>query len=280
MDGIWWSTQPINGQCAGATSPCDKTWAEIVANNPDAVILAVGINQGSGNPNLVTAVDAFTFDNDTYNFESSADNDGDGSGDACDLDDDNDGIPDTDDNCPLVANGSQTDTDGDGLGDACDPDDDNDGVVDEQDCAPLDYRNDKVLVCHKGQTICISQNALQAHLNHGDVAGPCPSSRSVNPSQLQEKVLPAKFTISNYPNPFTGQTQVQYTVPVSSRVSIKVYDMVGREIAVLVNGEISAGTHQVKFNGSGLSGGLYFYRLQANADGVSVNEVQKMIISK
>ena len=67
--GNWWSTQPINGQCAGATAPCDKTWDEIVANNPDATILAVGVNQGSGNPGLQTSVDAFTFDETTYDFE-------------------------------------------------------------------------------------------------------------------------------------------------------------------------------------------------------------------
>ncbi len=69
--GIWWSTQPINGQCAGATSTCDKTWTEIVANNPDATVIAAGVNQGSGNPGLTTYVDAFTFDETTYDFEES-----------------------------------------------------------------------------------------------------------------------------------------------------------------------------------------------------------------
>jgi Thrombospondin type 3 repeat len=53
------------------------------------------------------------------------------------LDQDNDGVLDTADNCPTVANASQTDTDGDGLGDACDPDDDNDGVADVSDNCPL-----------------------------------------------------------------------------------------------------------------------------------------------
>lgn len=73
-NGVWWSTRPINGQCAGATDACDKTWNEILANNPEATINAsnggVGINQGSGNPALTTAVDAFTFDDVTYDFEA------------------------------------------------------------------------------------------------------------------------------------------------------------------------------------------------------------------
>lgn len=65
------------------------------------------------------------------------DNDGDGSGDACDDDDDNDGILDTDDNCPFLANTNQQNTDGDSMGDACDPDDDNDGILDGNDNCPF-----------------------------------------------------------------------------------------------------------------------------------------------
>jgi hypothetical protein len=71
--GIWWSTQPINGQCAGATATCDKTWDEILANNPDALIGAIGVNQGSGNGGLTSAVDALTVGSEgntvTYDFE-------------------------------------------------------------------------------------------------------------------------------------------------------------------------------------------------------------------
>ncbi len=124
-NGVWWSTQPINGQCAGATATCDKTWDEIVANNPDATILAFGLNQGSGNPTLVVANDALTIGFGTnvitYDFEPDADAD-------C--------VADGNDNCPFNANTAQTDTDGDGEGDACDLDDDNDGVNDNSDACP------------------------------------------------------------------------------------------------------------------------------------------------
>jgi hypothetical protein len=68
--GTWWSTRNINSQCKGATASCDKTWAEIQANNPEAVILGgFGINQGSGNPDLVSAVDALTLNSRIYDFE-------------------------------------------------------------------------------------------------------------------------------------------------------------------------------------------------------------------
>lgn len=69
-------------------------------------------------------------------YPSRPDSDGDGLEDACDPDDDNDGIHDGVDNCPLTPNADQADFDGDGLGDACDPDDDNDGVPDAADQCP------------------------------------------------------------------------------------------------------------------------------------------------
>jgi hypothetical protein len=119
--GRWWSTQPINDQCAGASGPCFRTWDQIVASNPDAVITGgVGINQGSGNPGLISNVDGFTFGETTYDFERIRDTDG-------------DGVEDGADNCVDVANSDQADQDGDDIGDACDGDVDGDGVPNEND---------------------------------------------------------------------------------------------------------------------------------------------------
>lgn len=68
----------------------------------------------------------------------------------------------------------------------------------------------------------------------------------------------------NYPNPFNPNTVIRYQLPVSSTVSLKVFDLLGREVAVLVDGKVTAGTHEVTFNASGLSSGVYFYQLQTN----------------
>jgi thrombospondin type 3 repeat protein len=73
-----------------------------------------------------------------------ADLDGDGQGDVCDPDDDGDDVPDAADNCPLIANSSQTDFDRDGLGDVCDSDDDNDGAPDATDNCPMSANADQV----------------------------------------------------------------------------------------------------------------------------------------
>ncbi len=68
----------------------------------------------------------------------------------------------------------------------------------------------------------------------------------------------------NYPNPFNPSTTINYTIPKSGLVSLKVFDISGREVATLVNEVKTAGTYNFKFNASSLSSGVYFYRLQAN----------------
>ena len=80
-----------------------------------------------------------------------------------------------------------------------------------------------------------------------------------------ENELPADFGLSqNYPNPFNPSTQIEYQLPVDARVSLIVYDMLGRQAAVLVNGQImQAGYHSVTFNAANLASGMYIYRLQA-----------------
>jgi len=69
--------------------------------------------------------------------------------------------------------------------------------------------------------------------------------------------------LQNYPNPFNPSTTIKYELPSSSEVRLSVYDMLGREISVLVNEKKGVGVHEVKFDAAGLSSGVYFYRLQA-----------------
>ena len=78
--------------------------------------------------------------------------------------------------------------------------------------------------------------------------------------------LPSKFSLSqNYPNPFNPSTIISYQLAKNSRVSLKVFDLLGREVTTLASGEKPAGTYTATFNAVNLPSGVYFYRLVANA---------------
>jgi Secretion system C-terminal sorting domain len=67
----------------------------------------------------------------------------------------------------------------------------------------------------------------------------------------------------NYPNPFNPSTKIKFTLPQSENVKLVVFDILGKEVKTLVNGETEAGIHEVNFNASSLSSGVYFYRIVA-----------------
>jgi hypothetical protein len=76
--------------------------------------------------------------------------------------------------------------------------------------------------------------------------------------------MPSKFLLSqNYPNPFNPVTKIKYTVPQLSIVTIKVFDILGNEIEVLINEEKPAGIYEIKWNAANLSSGVYLYQLRA-----------------
>jgi len=76
--------------------------------------------------------------------------------------------------------------------------------------------------------------------------------------------LPVAFLIrQNYPNPFNPSTTIKYELPKSSVVKLSVFDMLGREVSVLVNERRDVGVHEVQLDGAQLASGVYFYRLQA-----------------
>ncbi|MFH2004381.1 MAG: T9SS type A sorting domain-containing protein, partial [Bacteroidota bacterium] len=84
----------------------------------------------------------------------------------------------------------------------------------------------------------------------------------VNDDQTE---MPKRFLLEqNYPNPFNPVTTIEYHIPVSSHVLLKVFDLLGREVATLVNEAKAVGVHTVHFDASGLAGGVYFYRISVS----------------
>ncbi|MCX6144480.1 MAG: T9SS type A sorting domain-containing protein [Ignavibacteriales bacterium] len=93
----------------------------------------------------------------------------------------------------------------------------------------------------------------------------------------QGQSLPTEPILAqNYPNPFNPATAISYQLPSVSFVTLKVYDVLGKEVASLVEGVQSAGNHMVRFDGSSVRSGVYFCRLQAG----SFNETKKLILVK
>jgi hypothetical protein len=81
----------------------------------------------------------------------------------------------------------------------------------------------------------------------------------------QYSELPDNFILSqNYPNPFNPVTNIRFQLPESGNTTLKVYDILGKEIAVLVNEYKTAGVHRVYFDASRFASGIYFYTLQSN----------------
>ncbi|KAA3657868.1 MAG: T9SS C-terminal target domain-containing protein, partial [Calditrichaeota bacterium] len=84
---------------------------------------------------------------------------------------------------------------------------------------------------------------------------------------VEEDVLsgiPTEFSLSNnYPNPFNPSTQIEFALPKNEHVRLVVFNVLGREVATLINGPMDAGFHKVTFDASHLSSGVYLYRFEA-----------------
>jgi hypothetical protein len=93
----------------------------------------------------------------------------------------------------------------------------------------------------------------------------------------QQVAVPMAFTLEqNYPNPFNPSTTIKYELPTASHVSLIVYDILGRAVSMLVNERRNAGVHEVMFDGSRLSSGVYFYRIEAG----SFVQTRKLLLVK
>jgi hypothetical protein len=105
------------------------------------------------------------------------------------------------------------------------------------------------------------------------------TQQNINSTDKVNGLVPAEFNLSqNYPNPFNPVTKIDYSIPLNSLVTLKVYDMSGKEVATLVNNSLSPGFYSINFNSAdyGLASGIYFYKLVA---GNFVN-VKKLVLIK
>jgi hypothetical protein len=89
--------------------------------------------------------------------------------------------------------------------------------------------------------------------------------------------IPQHFTLDqNYPNPFNPSTNISFSVDTKSHMSLQVFDILGREVATVFSGALSAGSYTKQWNAEGFPSGVYFYRLQAG----SLSETKKLLLLK
>ena len=97
-------------------------------------------------------------------------------------------------------------------------------------------------------------------------------------TSIEDNISTPNTTIlfNNYPNPFNPNTKIKYTIPQVSFVSIRIFNVLGTEVDILVNEEKEMGTYELSWNASDLPSGVYFYNLQAD----TFNETKSMLLMK
>lgn len=140
-----------------------------------------------------------------------------------------------------------------------------------KDIGPIFYKYTISALKGYEEVTCVLRGCVINGVVYGDTSLILTGINSVSNS------IPDKYALhQNYPNPFNPSTIIRFQIKDSRFVTLKVYDILGKEIATLVNEKQSPGTYEVKFDGSGLSSGMYFYKLEAG----DFKEVKKMLMLK
>lgn len=140
---------------------------------------------------------------------------------------------------------------------------------------------DKVWLCHNGKEICVAKEAVPAHLNHGDVLGSCKQiSGAIAGKSSIHNELPEQnqLKLSGYPNPFVNSTSIEYALPANGKVTIKLYDISGKEIKTLVDADKKAGRYKLDFTRGNLSAGMYFARAVLSTPDSFFSQIVRLII--
>ncbi len=134
------------------------------------------------------------------------------------------------------------------------------------------YKRETAWVDTSMYTVAFVQND-----NNKEVINSAKGTYSVTGVSNNNGEIPSVYSLSqNFPNPFNPNTTINYSIPKSGFVTLKVYDLLGREMAVLVNGNAPAGNYSVDFYAGNFSSGVYFYKLESG----SFNQIKKLVISK
>ncbi|QIL76006.1 T9SS-dependent M36 family metallopeptidase [Hymenobacter sp. HDW8] len=134
-------------------------------------------------------------------------------------------------------------------------------VVDVR-CGFVFLRNNKVLVCHNGKPVCVSESAVAAHLNHGDSLGECQGSATAGFAAEEQVEAEEALTLTATPNPTNSQTYLDFTLTETGNYRLEVMNMQGTVVSVVAEGTGRAGENfSFKFTKGRLASGIYMVRL-------------------
>jgi photosystem II stability/assembly factor-like uncharacterized protein len=126
--------------------------------------------------------------------------------------------------------------------------------------------------------IAIGQDGAQYYSTDGGQNWTMQLSTPANKNKAKKNLQVA--VKQNFPNPFNPSTIISYNLPFDASVTLKVYDMLGKQVTSLVNGNQSAGSYNFRFDGANLSSGIYFYELKATGNNVNFSKTMRMILTK
>ncbi|HEX9740062.1 MAG TPA: T9SS type A sorting domain-containing protein, partial [Ignavibacteriaceae bacterium] len=101
-------------------------------------------------------------------------------------------------------------------------------------------------------------------------------------NEVEVDLAPSTYSLAqNYPNPFNPNTKIDFSLASDSKVTLKIFDVLGQEVRTLINGNLAAQSHSIEFNASSLNSGVYFYTIEAKGtDGSNFTSTKKMILTK
>jgi len=134
------------------------------------------------------------------------------------------------------------------------------------------FTGDSIYVTNTSEQVSLEPGEFHIYTN---VKLPTPEQGIIDDVESDGKVAVYDFSLAqNYPNPFNPSTVIRYSVSSAQLVTLKIYDVLGREVATLVNEEKPSGNYEVEFNASKFSSGIYFYTLTAG----EYTNTKKMIL--
>jgi len=142
-------------------------------------------------------------------------------------------------------------------------------------------RNNLTSICHNGNTICVANGSIANHMSKGDFLGACVSTNRAITNKPELENLETVKRLNVYPNPVSSSATILFSLDHPQKVSLKIFDVMGRQVKTLGNNELAAGIYTIQWNvndakGRAVPTGIYFLRIETD----NHSEIKKISVIK